>query len=89
MSGGKSFQPWLPRRVNFNSNLITVHIELVSANTSDSRYIMEGFHPNVNFKNGAGNESQRAKDGQNEEKSRNRESAERTEMRAGSGLIDR
>lgn len=43
MSGGKSFQPWLTLSVNFNSSLIIVHIELVSANTkSDSRYIEGG-----------------------------------------------
>ena len=58
MSGGKSFQRWLPLGVNFSSNVIIVHIELLPPNTSDSQYIGGGgFHPNVNFENGTGNES--------------------------------
>lgn len=36
MSGGKSFQPWLPYGINFNSNLIIVHNELVREYKSDS-----------------------------------------------------
>lgn len=46
------------------------------------------FHPNVNLKNGSGNESQRAKTEQNGEKSRSIESDEQSEKRVKEELSD-
>lgn len=89
MSGGKSFQPWLTLQCQFQFQFNLSNTGQVSANTSDSWYITEGLHPNVNLEDGTGNESRRAKDAAKwREKQKRRERGENSERGERNGLID-